>query len=243
MARVSVVLPTYNERENIRVLVPKIVDVLKEAGYTYEIIVVDDNSPDGTKEEVEELKKAFKGVRLIVREKKEGVGSALREGYNSARYDFIVSLDSDLSCDPKVITDFLRELEGSYDLVVGCRHSTGGGYEIRYPKTLIKNLVSRIGNEFTRLLVGVEIHDFSLNFRGIKREVWEKIETEDKSNSMLLEMIVKTKYDGFRVGEIPVVFGDRIYGVSKINVLRESIRFLLKVINLTLEFRVFRDSR
>ena len=208
---VSVVLPTYNERESICVLIPNIVDVFKRDGHTFEIIIVDDSSPDGTAEVLRKLKlKLGADIRVITRARKEGVGSALREGYDNARYDNIVSLDSDLSCNPEDILTILEKLDEGYDLVVGSRYHSRGYYERKYLKTFLKNVVSRWGNIFVRVITGVKLTDFSLNFRGIRRDVWEKLKTEDKTNSMLLEMIVKANYSGYRLGEVPVTFKDRI---------------------------------
>ena len=241
---VSVVLPTYNERESICVLIPKIVDVFKRDGHTFEIIIVDDSSPDGTAEVLRKLKlKLGADIRVITRARKEGVGSALREGYDNARYDNIVSLDSDLSCNPEDILTILEKLDEGYDLVVGSRYHSRGYYERKYLKTFLKNVVSRWGNIFVRVITGVKLTDFSLNFRGIRRDVWEKLKTEDKTNSMLLEMIVKANYSGYRLGEVPVTFKDRIYGESKINLPAESLKFLTKSVWFTVKYRLIGCSK
>ncbi|MFH1331846.1 MAG: polyprenol monophosphomannose synthase, partial [archaeon] len=223
---ISIVLPTYNERKNIEILVPELEDLLRKNRLKGEIIVVDDSSPDGTAEVAKELNKRYGNVNVIVRAKKEGIGAALREGYNNASGDIIFSMDSDLSFDHNLIPAFLERLK-SYDLVVGSRHTSSGGYEKKKFNIFLKWLTSRGGNVALRLMSGVNVHDFSANFRGIRRDVWNAIKTTDNTNSILFEMVLLTRYKGFRVSEIPVVFRDRVHGESKLNLAKEAPSFFM----------------
>lgn len=238
MLDLSIVLPTYNERENIAILIPQLESLLKKYKWKSEIIVVDDNSPDGTALVAEKLNKEYSNIRVIIRAKKEGIGAALREGYNSADGNVIFSMDSDLSFDINVMPSIIEKLNEGYDLVVGSRHKSKIDYEAKALSTVTKRFISRFGNKILRLITGVGIHDFSANFRGIKRGVWESIKTREKTNTILFEMILLTKYYGFKVGEEQVMFKDRIHGESKLNLAKEAPKFLLKAVILSLRSRL-----
>ena len=235
--KLSIIIPTYNETKNITQLIPTIEKTIFSK-YRGEIIVVDDNSPDGTAAVAEKLNQRYHNIRVIVRAKKEGIGAALREGYNAAQGDIILSTDADLSFDVKDMHRLLRTLQQGYDLVVGSRHLPEGSYEKTMLKTRIKSVVSKYGNTLVRWLSDLDVHDTSANFRAIKRSVWRKIHTTDTTNSLLLEMILKTKYRGYRIAEIPVTFKDRRYGQSKINLLKEVPKYFVKLLWYVLKYRV-----
>jgi len=238
MLDVSVILPTYNEKENIRILIPQLESILKKNKFKSEIIVVDDSSPDGTAEEAKKINKKYNNVKVIVRNKKEGIGAALREGYDNARGRLIFSMDSDMSFDINVMPKILKKLDNGYDLVVGSRYSNEGRYEAKSANIKAKRVVSSLGNKFLRLITGVNIHDFSTNFRGIRREVWQKIQTKENTNTLLFETIVLTDYKNFKVGEESVAFKERVFGKSKLNLSKEAPKFLLKAVRLSLRSRL-----
>ena len=226
---VSVVVPTYNEKENIGILVNQIKKALE--GRLFEIIVVDDSSPDGTWKIVKKMEKEDSRVRLIEREMERGIGSALRRGYNAAKNDVIISIDADLSFNTGDIKRFLNKIEkDGFDFVVGCRHRKEKAYETKQLSTKLKKMISRYGNTFIRAYSGIPINDYSANFRAIKRSVWEKLKTEDNTNSVLAEMIIKAHYAGFKVCEIDVEFKERKFGQSKINLYIEAPKFMAKVL-------------
>lgn len=238
MIEVSVILPTYNEKENIAILIPQIEEILEKQGLKSEILVVDDSSPDGTALVAENLNKKYGNIRVITRLKKEGIGAAMREGYNTAQGNLIFSMDTDLSFDTNVIPLILKNLNEDYDLIVGNRYSSKGDYEARTLNVKTKRFVSKFGNKFLRFITGINIHDFSTNFRGMKREVWQNIKTKEKTNTLLFEMILLTAYHGFKVGEQRIIFKDRVYGKSKLNLAKEAPKFLLKAISLSLKSRL-----
>lgn len=238
MLDVSIILPTYNEKENIAILIPQLEGILKKQGLTSEILVVDDSSPDGTASVAEELNKEYNNIKVITRLKKEGIGAALREGYNTAQGKLIFSMDTDLSFDATVMPLILKRLEEGYDLIVGNRYSSEGDYEAKTSNVKAKRFVSKFGNKFLRFITGIDIHDFSTNFRGMKREAWQNIKTKEKNNTLLFEMILLTAYHGFKVGEQRIIFKDRVYGKSKLNLAKEAPKFLLKAINLSLKSRL-----
>lgn len=233
--KLSIILPTYNERRNISILIPKIEELFKKE--KHEIIIVDDNSPDGTALCAQELNKRFGNIKTIVREKREGIGAALRQGYDEAIGDIILSMDSDLSFSLGDLHAVLQKIDEGYDLVVGSRHTTKENYEMKLLETKVKGFVSRFGNKITSFVTGIDIHDFSANFRGIRKEVWKKISVKDNTNTMLLEMILKAYYSKFRIAEVPVLFKERVYGVSKLNLKYEAPKFFIKLIYYTLLYR------
>ena len=217
-------IPTYNERENIEHLLPQACAAL--ADRRYEILVVDDQSPDGTGDAVRAFAAGGHPVHLIAKARKEGIGAALRVGYNAEPGPGIVSSDADLSFDPADLPRLLARLEEGADLVVGTRHGHGGGYESPTVETRIKYCLSAGGNWILRTATGIPLTDFSGNFRAIRRDVWDAIETVENTNTLLFEMILKAYVKGYRVAEVPVVFRDRKFGVSKLQMSREAPRFL-----------------
>lgn len=224
----SVVLPTYNERENLKVLIPRIEDTFKDTGH--EIIVVDDNSPDGTGDYALQLNGQYGNIRLIKRVKREGIGAALRQGYMSAQGEIILSSDADLSFPVEDMSKLVNCIRDGYDFAIGCRHNISGSfYEMKRLRTAIKGSISSVGNFILRTLTGIKIHDFSANFRAIKKDAWDKLKVQENNNIMLFEMIVKARHKNLRLIEVPVSFIDRIYGESKLNLFVEIPKYILKM--------------
>lgn len=236
----SIVLPTYNERKNISIFIPKIEAYFGKKNIFLEIIVVDDNSPDGTADACRKLNKKYRNIRVVVRKKDRGIGSALREGYNLARGEIILSSDTDLSFEVGDMIRLVNKIDEGYDLVVGSRHMHRSDYEKKKSGTKLKWFISFFGNKMVCLISGVKIHDFSANFRAINRQVWNKIETKENTNSILMEMIIKTHYKGYKVTEIPVAFKDRIYGESKLKLGMEAPKFFIKLIKVAFEARILK---
>jgi len=232
----SIILPTYNERQNIGIIIPKIEDVLKDI--KHEIIVVDDNSPDDTAGCVLELNKKYGNIRLITRLSKNGIGSALREGYRHAKGDIILSSDADLSFPVEDMIKLVKGIQDGNDLVLGCRHKiTGSYYEIKGVRTVIKGFISRLGNVILCALSRTGVHDFSANFRAIKKTTWNELDIKENTNIMLFETIIKAKFKGMKIAEIPVSFNDRIYGKSKLKLSIEIPKFILKIGYYLLKYR------
>ena len=239
--RISVIIPTYNEKKNIEILIPKIERLLQNRFKNdFEIVVVDDNSPDGTANSVIKLNKKYGNARVIVRKGRKGIGNALKEGYNNAKGDLIISTDADLSFDAEDMLRLVQKIEEGHDLVVGSRHIYKNYYEKPDFQTKIKGFASKYGNIMVRVLSGVDIRDFSANFRIIKKSIWNRLKISDNTNSMLLEMILKSRYKGYKIAEIPVKFKDRLYGKSKLNLVKEAPKFLIKLIFYVFKYRILR---
>ncbi len=229
---VSIVVPTYNERENIAVLLPALERAF--SAYDYEILVVDDGSPDGTRDEVRKRARRDPRIRLVERERKEGVGAALREGYGKARKDVILSTDADFPFPPARLLDILGRIEGGCDLAVANRYGRHGSYEKGSLKTWAKYVLSSLGNKVFTL--GLPVHDLTINFRGITRRAWRSLRIVEDGNAMLAETIIKAHRQGFRIEDVEMHMKDRTRGESKLSIASEAPKFAVKI----LRYRLFR---
>jgi dolichol-phosphate mannosyltransferase len=213
-----IIVPTYNERENIEALIAQIqaLDTEVELG----ILVVDDNSPDGTGGFVEQLSKARRGVHALHRPRKLGLGSAYIAGFQWAlarpEVKYVFEMDADFSHDPGAIKTFLAEI-GKADLVLGSRYLNGVTV-INWP---LSRLILSVGaNIYTRVVTGMPLKDATGGFKCFRREVLEslpldKIKSDGYSFQIEVNFIVWKK--GFRMKEIPIVFVDRTAGTSKMS--------------------------
>lgn len=224
----SIVVPTYNERENIQPLIEALAIVFPKV--VYEIVVVDDRSPDKTGEFAEQMALSGHPVHVVYKDKKEGIGAALRVGYDASKGWLIASMDADLSFRPEDLKLLYERILSGADLVVGSRHAPGSFYETPNSAIRKKYMISCFGNWFLRFTTKIPLHDFSANFRIIRREVWKAISTMENRNFLLFEMILKTWACGYRVEEIPVSFFDRRLGQSKLNLLSEIPKFFFKLV-------------
>ena len=230
---VSVVLSTYNERENLSNLVPIIESILTQNHMLGEIVVVDDNSPDGTSDVAKAFGKKYGNVRLLWRPRKMGPGLAHADGYKFANGEIIVGMDTDFSHSPYDIPRFVAKIEEGYDLVVGSRYIRGGQYEVKSFQTLKKSIASRLGNVLIRILSGVPLHDFTGALRAIRREVVQNVNTASKGNSFFMEFIIKAHTEGYALTEIPITFRDRVAGSSKLSLGNQSFQMIFDLLKLT----------
>ena len=216
MSRVLVIVPTYNERDNLRPLVAAIFEQLPEA----HLLVVDDGSPDGTGPLADELARADPRVRVLHRSGKLGLGSAYIAGFRhalAADYQFVFEMDADFSHDPKYLRPLLNEAERGTDLVIGSRYVTGGGTR---NWGLARQFISRGGGTYARMVLGLKVQDPTGGFRCFRRAVLEAIELGDvraQGYGFQIEMTYRTLQLGFRVAEVPIVFVDRRVGQSKMS--------------------------
>jgi len=232
---VSVVLGTYNERENLSKLIPIIETIFESKRINGEIVVVDDNSPDGTSELVRELEERYGNIRLLWRPTKMGPGSAHADGYRFAKGAIIVGMDTDFSHDPNDIPRFVQRIAEGFDVVVASRYVRGGQYEVRSFQTLKKSIASRLGNVLIHILSGVPVHDFTTSLRAIRSEVIRNVSTVSAGNSFFMEFVVKAHRKGYRTTEVPIVFKDRVIGKSKLKLGGQSLKMLKDLVQLTLK--------
>ncbi|MET0324735.1 MAG: polyprenol monophosphomannose synthase [Ilumatobacteraceae bacterium] len=214
--RTIVVLPTYNEAENVAGLLAAVRDVLPDA----DVLVVDDNSPDGTGGLVEEAAAELGQIKLLRRPGKQGLGSAYRQGFALALdedYDVIVSMDVDFSHDPAVLPQFLELVAGGADVVIGSRYVPGGD-TVDWP--LHRRLLSRWGNRYTSFILGLHVHDCTSGFRAYRSSALRAIQpasTDAEGYAFLTELVRRLVRSGHRVAETPIVFTDRQAGSSKMS--------------------------
>ena len=212
-----VMIPTYNEKENIRNLIDKIIKLKIK---NLHIVVADDKSPDGTWKIVQDISRKNKKVHLLLRKKDKGRGSAGRDGFiyclkNGA--DVVVEMDADMSHDPKYIPSMLEELKNA-DLVLGSRRVEGGK---DVGRGLLRKFVTFGANLYIRIMLGLKVKDCNSGFRCFKREVLEKINAEkleSKGPSIVQEVLFKAHLKGFRIKEIPITFINRTKGHSKLGI-------------------------
>uniref|UniRef100_A0A672J0N9 Dolichol-phosphate mannosyltransferase subunit 1 n=1 Tax=Salarias fasciatus TaxID=181472 RepID=A0A672J0N9_SALFA len=206
----SVLLPTYNERENLPLIVWLLVKYFGESGYKYEIIVIDDGSPDGTLEIAQQLQGIYGEDKIV------SAGTAYIHGMKHATGNFIIIMDADLSHHPKFIPEFIeKQREGDYDLVSGTRYRGNGGV---YGWDLRRKLISRGANFLTQVLLRPGASDLTGSFRLYKKEVLESLVERCVSKGYVfqMEMIVRARQLNYTVGEVPISFVDRVYGESKL---------------------------
>jgi dolichol-phosphate mannosyltransferase len=213
---VVVVLPTYNEAENIE----RLLVALRESVPQATLLVVDDSSPDGTGRIADECAASSSQIEVVHRAGKEGLGSAYRHGFAWALergFDVIVSMDSDFSHDPKSVPDLLAAVEAGADAAVGSRYVSGGGTR-DWP--LHRRLLSRWGNLYTGWILGVEVRDCTSGFRAYRGPALGEIApqtTKAEGYAFLTELVLRLRRRGFRVTEVPITFVDRRYGTSKMS--------------------------
>jgi dolichol-phosphate mannosyltransferase len=210
-----IVIPTYNEQENVGEIVPRIL----ETDPRFEVLVVDDASPDGTGELADRLAAANPRVHVLHRAAKLGLGSAYRAGFRFALerdYDLVFEMDADFSHDPGSLPEFLRAIETA-DLVIGSRYLNGVTV-VNWP--IGRLLLSYAANRYTRLVTGLPLCDSTAGFKCFRRSVLEAIDlsrVRSDGYSFQIEMSFKTWKKGFRVREIPILFSDRRVGISKMS--------------------------
>lgn len=227
----SIIIPTYNERENIKILIPQIIEIFKQNGFSGEIIVVDDNSPNGTAKEVKILAERYGNIRLIQRDEKMGLGSAYETGFKKATGDVIFEMDGDLSHDPLLIPEFVKKIEDGNDLVIGSRYVKSGGINNWGP---IRIFISKSANFMANWILKLDVNDATSGYRAYKREVLSEINAGSEGYAFQVEMVYFARKKGFEMVEIPIIFDDRTMGKSKLGV-REIIRFLVVVLTLALK--------
>lgn len=217
MSKYSVILPTYNERENLPILVWLLAKTFKENDLDWEVVIVDDASPDGTQQIAQQLARVYGDhIKLRPRAGKLGLGTAYVHGLKSADGDFVIIMDADFSHHPEAIPEFVaKQKEGNYDIVTGTRYRGDGGV---YGWDLKRKLVSRGANFLASTLMRPNISDVTGSFRLYRKPVLEKVISETKSKGYVfqMEMIVRAREMGCSIGEVPISFVDRVYGESKL---------------------------
>jgi dolichol-phosphate mannosyltransferase len=211
------ILPTYNEAENIESLVRAVLPQLASTGLEHTILVVDDGSPDGTGQLADRLAQAIPQVRVLHRPQKQGLGRAYLAGFGAALAEdaeLVLEMDSDFSHDPADVPRLIAAA-GAADLVLGSRYVPGGGVE---DWGVVRRTLSRGGSAYARLLLGVPVRDLTGGFKCFHRRVLETIDLEDvhaDGYGFQIELTYKAVQAGFTVAEVPIMFRERRVGHSK----------------------------
>ncbi|TES91694.1 MAG: polyprenol monophosphomannose synthase [Candidatus Cloacimonadota bacterium] len=231
--RALIIIPTYNEEENISKIITAVLKICPSC----DVLIVDDNSPDGTGNIVNSIKKKEDRVHLIERKKKSGLGTAYVAGFKYGlknRYDYIFEMDADFSHDPEDIPRFLDAIE-KVDLVIGSRYKNGISV-VNWP--ISRLLLSYFANVYARIVTGVPVMDLTAGFKCYRREVIESIDLDSIHSDgygFQIEMNYWVFRKGYRIKEIPVIFVDRRVGESKM-----SKRIVWEAFFLVLRLRFFK---
>ncbi|KAK5169450.1 dolichol-P-mannose synthesis [Saxophila tyrrhenica] len=213
----SVLLPTYNERDNLPIIVWLLQQMFNDNKLDWEVIIIDDGSPDGTQTIAKQLIKAYgQRIKLYTRTGKLGLGTAYVHGLQYATGNFVIIMDADFSHHPKFIPQMIKkQTEADYDIVTGTRYAGDGGV---YGWDLKRKLVSRGANLFADTVLQPGVSDLTGSFRLYKKGVLDDVihSTESKGYSFQMEMMVRAKAKGYNVAEVPISFVDRVYGDSKL---------------------------
>lgn len=210
------IVPTYNEAENIEALVQQ----LRALPGNIHVLIVDDNSPDGTGQLADQLAQQDSGVLVLHRPGKQGLGSAYKAGFKAGLrqgYTFLCTMDADFSHDPTLLPLLLAKAMQGYDLVIGSRYVPGGRI---VGSTFLRQLISYSANWLAHIFLGVTARDCTAGFRCYRYQVLETINLDaifSSGYSFLVEMAFHCQQAGFRIGEVPITFVNRRKGVSKIS--------------------------
>lgn len=226
-----VIIPTYNENENVAKLIEQILNL----PILVDILIVDDNSPDGTARTIEKIQVNQPRLKLLKRSGKLGLGTAYIEGFKIALkqgYNFIITMDADFSHDPKYLPGLIKNLE-NYDLIIGSRYVKNGGVQ-NWP--LKRRFLSRAGNLYTKTILQTTINDNTAGFMAIRAEMLSRINLEQirgQGYAFLMELKHNFFMQSAQIKELPIIFTERILGKSKIssNIIKEGLLmpWLLKI--------------
>lgn len=238
MTMFTVILPTYNERENLERFVETLQQVLSSNSLSGQVIIVDDNSPDGTGEIADGLAARYENISVIHRPEKQGLGPAYLAGFRQALSTdthYIFEMDSDFSHDPAYIPTFLEAI-GEADLVIGSRYVPGGRVE---NWGLLRKVISKGGSTYARLILRMPVRDLTGGLKCFRREVLEAIDLDGVNSygyGFQIELTYKASRKGFRVKEVPITFIDRQEGKSKM-----SKKIVLEAVFLVWKLRLLAD--
>lgn len=237
--KIAVVLPTYNERENIAPLIDQIIRSFTSISHNLQIVVVDDKSPDGTAKVVRDLREKTPSLHLLLG-KKQGLGAAYIRGFTFAQKqlkpDIIVEMDADFSHDPKVLPKLIKEIENGSDIVIGSRYVKGG----KVPKNwnLFRKANSKWGNRFARYLAGIDdVADCTSGYRAIKGDILQKIDLNRlkvRGYSFQMNLLYKAYVNGAKIKEVPIYFKERVWGHTKLGP-SDIIEFMWNSVKLRFE--------
>lgn len=242
MQKAFVIIPTYNERDNLQ----RLARLVLQQDPRLQLLIVDDNSPDGTGRLADELAATDSRISVLHRPAKLGLGSAYRDGFRRALElgaDLLIEMDADFSHDPAVLPEFLVQID-QFDLVIGSRYVNGVSV-VNWP--LRRLMLSCFANWYTRMITGLTIRDCTSGFKCFRRSLIERIDLDrirSDGYSFQIEMHFRSAELGARIAEVPIIFIDRRSGQSKMSrkIVREAV-FMVWKLKLGSLFRWRRDQR
>jgi dolichol-phosphate mannosyltransferase len=219
-----VIIPTYNEKENIEAIIRKVFSLT----VPFDILIVDDNSPDGTGQIVKTLQQTFPALHLLERKEKNGLGTAYIAGFHwclNEGFDYIFEMDADFSHNPEDLSRLYDACKNGADMSIGSRYVTGVNV-VNWPMSRV--MLSYFASKYVRMITGMKIHDTTAGFVCYKSEVLKKINLDKikfRGYAFQIEMKFTTWKHGFKLVEVPIIFTDRTLGQSKIskNIIREAV--------------------
>jgi dolichol-phosphate mannosyltransferase len=227
--KISVILPTYNESENIAALSKELLDVLNSQGITGEVVIVDDNSPDGTGAIADALSDRDHRVKVVHRPAKLGLATAIKDGSEAASHEIIVTMDSDFSHPPCIVPKLVSTLD-EVDISIGSRYVKGGSME----GPIHKIVLSRMMTSFAGWLLGLNVNDCTGGFHALRKTLLQELDLKSKGGEYDLELFYKAKKRGYTIIEVPFTYKYREKGKSKTNLLKAGTIYLLTAMRLAL---------
>lgn len=234
----SVVIPTLNEKKNLQVLIPRVLEVFRKNKIDGELVIVDDSSSDGSEQFLKEQEALIPYLKVIFRRPPASISRSWYEGFDAAGKKVVACIDADLCHDPEYFPQMLEKI-GEFDIVIGSRYlnkRTG----MMEDKSIFAVYLSVFGQFITRFIAGFKEYDTSHSFRMFRKDVFEAIKgkLKNEGNAFLLEFLYYAKKNGARVTEVPVEYGKRIYGSTKLRIFKEGFRYLCFVLKLGFQ-RIF----
>lgn len=217
---ISVITPTYNEKENIVRFIEKITSCLTDMKQSFEIIVVDDSSPDSTAEIVASLKSKYPHVSFLKRLKRGGIGSAYFDGFSKAKGDILIGIDADLSPSVESIPLLIEKLKEGNDMVIGSRYLPASKV---YDQSPIKLAGSKLFNILIKFVLGIPCSDITHSYRTFTKKTFNDIKkyiVEKDHPSFFIEYSFWVIRRGYKISEVPIIFRERKFGYSKLNSLQ-----------------------
>lgn len=211
---ISIVISFHNEEKNVFPLVEDIQKTLKDK-YIFELILIDDISTDGTFKICNDLISKYDNISVIKRKENKGLGNALRDGFNEAKGEVIVTMDGDLSHQPKELINLLSKFNEGYDLVIGSRFIQGGSVELNKKRIFMSKSLA-----FFIRLSGVNVQDVSSGFRVYNSKLLKKMNLNSKNFDIQLETLLKMKRMNAKIAEVPIHYLKRKEGKSKLNLIK-----------------------
>lgn len=238
--KISFIIPFHNEEKNCIPMLDRVVKFALQNKFLYEIIPIDDRSTDNTKSILTSVAKKNSHIKPIYRKldrEEEGntMGKALIEGTKASSGSVVIWTMGDLADDAKTYLDIVDKINEGFDIVFGSRYMPGGS---RGNLDVLKASLSSWGTLLARIFFGIPVHDITNAFRGFKKEIFEKIKLDSTGFSISPEFAIKAYLAGFRLGEVPTVYTNRVEGVSSFKIFSMIKRYLSLYLNLFLKYKI-----